>query len=244
GGRNGWSGRSGCARWTATGGWPTRPSRWRDRSASGSIASSPTRSTRGSSSSISGRSSSRWSGSSASWASWSGCSRRKRRGVPTRGSSRSCAARWPPGTAASTRPGRPRRRPPAAGGAGRCYRRGLEPLAQPTAAGTTAEAERDALRDVSRRASERAGELRAQAQELTRATQERAGAERRARDLEAQLGARPTGYDSQRHDAVRAELTRPQPAVPEAGELAARAERAEVLVREAELAEQALTTHE
>src|SRR5881396_2349054 len=108
---------------------------------------------------------------------------------------------------------------------GKFFRQRLEQLAQPPAAVTTAEAERDALRDVSRRASERAGELRAQAQELTRATQERAGAERRARDLEAQLGARPTGYDSQRHDAVRAERT-------------------EVLVREAELAEQALTTHE
>src|SRR5881396_2782634 len=108
---------------------------------------------------------------------------------------------------------------------GRFFRQRLEQLAQPPAAVTTAEAERDALRDVSGRASERAGELRAQAQELTRATQERAGEERRARDLEAQLGARPTGYDSQRHDAVRAERT-------------------EVLVREAELAEQALTTHE
>ncbi len=127
---------------------------------------------------------------------------------------------------------------------GKFFRQRLEQLAQPPAAVTTAEAERDALRDVSRRASERAGELRAQAQELTRATQERAGAERRARDLEAQLGARPTGYDSQRHDAVRAELTRLEPVVLEAAKLAARAERAEVLVREAELAEQALTTHE
>src|SRR3989475_208587 len=127
---------------------------------------------------------------------------------------------------------------------GKFFRQRLEQLAQPPAAVTTAEAERDALRDVSRRASERAGELRAQAQELTRATQERAGAERRARDLEAQLRARPTGYDSQRHDVVRAELTRLEPVVLEAAKLAARAERAESLVREAELAEQALTTHE
>ena len=127
---------------------------------------------------------------------------------------------------------------------GRFFRQRLEQLAQPPAAVTTAEAERDTLRDESRRASERAGELRAQAEELTRATQERAGAERRARDLEAQLRARPTGYDSQRHDAVRAELTRLEPVVLEAAKLAARAERAESLVREAELAEQALTTHE
>src|SRR5207244_460918 len=93
-------------------------------------------------------------------------------------------------------------------------------------------------------AATRRTELLRQAQELTRGTQEGAGAERRARDLEAQLGARPTGYDSQRHDAVRAELTRLEPVVLEAAKLAARAERAEVLVREAELAEQALTTHE
>ena len=127
---------------------------------------------------------------------------------------------------------------------GRFFRQRLEQLAQPPAVVTTAEVERDTRRDESRRASERAGELRAQAEELTRATQERAAAERRARNLEAQLGARPSGYDSQRHDAVRAELTRLEPIVLEAAKLAARAERAEVLVREAEFAEQALTTHE
>src|SRR2546427_667486 len=127
---------------------------------------------------------------------------------------------------------------------GKFFRQRLEQLAQPPAAVTTAEAQPDALRDGSRPARERAGQLRAQAQELTRATQERAGAERRARDLEAQLRARPTGYDSQRHDVVRAELTRLEPVVLEAAKLAARAERAESLVREAELAEQALTTHE
>src|SRR5438132_41960 len=127
---------------------------------------------------------------------------------------------------------------------GRFFRQRLEQLAQPPAVVTTAEVERDTRRDESRRASERAGELRAQAEELTRATQERAAAERRARNLEAQLGARPSGYDSQRHDAVRAELTRLEPIVLEAAKLAARAERAEVLVREAEFAERALTTHE
>src|SRR5439155_945641 len=103
-----------------------------------------------------------------------------------------------------------------------------------TATATLADAEREVL----------ALAQRLEAAERTGATQERAGAQRRARDLEAQLGARPTGYDSQRHDAVRAELTRLEPVVLEAAKLAARAERAEVLVREAELAEQALTTHE
>src|SRR2546427_370449 len=119
-GRNGWSGRSGCAPWTATGGWPSRPSRWRGRSASGSTASSPTRSTRGSSSNTSGRSSSPWSGSSASWASWSGCSRRRRRGAPTRRSSRSCVARRPPWTVASTRSRPPPQRSPTR--SARCWR--------------------------------------------------------------------------------------------------------------------------
>src|SRR5437879_292923 len=73
---------------------------------------------------------------------------------------------------------------------GRFFRQRLEQLAQPPAAATTAEAERDTLRDESRRASERAGELRAQAEELTRATQERAGAARRGG------GGRPRGRAS------------------------------------------------
>jgi DNA repair protein SbcC/Rad50 len=127
---------------------------------------------------------------------------------------------------------------------GKFFRQRLEQLAGPPAAVTAAEAERDGLRAESRRASEGAAKLRAQAEELSRVTEERAGAAQRAANLDARLRARPTGYDLQRHDAVRAELTRLEPVVLEAARLEARAERAEVLVREAELSEQALTTHE
>jgi exonuclease SbcC len=127
---------------------------------------------------------------------------------------------------------------------GKFFRQRLAQLAGPPAAVTATETERDGLKEQSRRASEGAAKLRAQAEELSRVTQERTGAERRAADLEARLRARPTGYDLPRHDAVRAELTRLEPVVREAAKLEARAERAEVLVREAELSEQALTTHE
>src|SRR5207244_12072845 len=58
------------------------------------------------------------------------------------------------------------------------------------------------------------------------------------------IRARPTGYDPQRHDTVRAELTKLEPVALEAAKLAERAKRAEILVKEAELAEQALSVHE
>src|SRR5437773_4086118 len=58
------------------------------------------------------------------------------------------------------------------------------------------------------------------------------------------IRARPIGYDPQRHDAVRAELTKLEPVALEAAKLAERAKRAEILVKEAELAEQALSVHE
>jgi exonuclease SbcC len=60
----------------------------------------------------------------------------------------------------------------------------------------------------------------------------------------AQLAARPTGYDGERHDALRAELTKLEPVALEAAALEARAERAEQLVREAEVAEQTLSARE
>src|SRR5256884_8012082 len=66
----------------------------------------------------------------------------------------------------------------------------------------------------------------------------------RARVLDGLIRARPTGYDRQRHDVVRAELTKLEPVALEAATLAERAKRAEILVREAELAEQALSVHE
>src|SRR5213075_402934 len=127
--------------------------------------------------------------------------------------------------------------PPDAGDRG-----GREVL--PAAARAAEPAARDALLVESRRASERAGELRAQLEERERAVAQRRGLEMRARVLDGLIRARPTGYDRQRHDVVRAELTKLEPVALEAAKLAERAKRAEILVREAELAEQALSLHE
>ena len=127
---------------------------------------------------------------------------------------------------------------------GKYFRHRLEQLAQPPETVTTAEAAREALLVESRRASERAGELRAQLEERERAVAQRRGLESRARVLDGMIRARPTGYDPQRHDAIRAELTKLEPVALEAAKLAERAKRAEILVKEAELAEQALSVHE
>ncbi|HYT82674.1 MAG TPA: SMC family ATPase, partial [Gemmatimonadales bacterium] len=116
---------------------------------------------------------------------------------------------------------------------GKYFRQRIEQLAQPPAAVTQAEAARDAVREESRRASERAGTVRAEAEERTRLEADRARATRRAEELERRVAARPTGYDAARHDAVRTELTRLEPVALQAATLAARAERAEILVREA-----------
>ncbi|HMJ57932.1 MAG TPA: SMC family ATPase [Gemmatimonadales bacterium] len=127
---------------------------------------------------------------------------------------------------------------------GTYFRQRLEQLATPPQAVTQAESARDALREESRRASEREGTLRAQVAERGRLERERAEVVKRAEALERRVAARPSGYDAQRHDAVRAELTRLEPVATQAAVLAARAERAEVLVKEAELAERALSTRE
>ncbi len=127
---------------------------------------------------------------------------------------------------------------------GNFFKRRVEQLALSPAKLGEAEAARDALLDERRRASERAGELRAQLEERDRAVTERGAVQDRARRVEAQLGARPTGYDPQRHDAVLAELTKLEPVSLEAAKLAERAKRAEILVKEAELAERALSVHE
>src|SRR2546428_6851865 len=52
------------------------------------------------------------------------------------------------------------------------------------------------------------------------------------------------GSDPQRHARVRAECRKPEPVALEAAKLAERAKRAEILVKEAGLAEQALAVHE
>ena len=127
---------------------------------------------------------------------------------------------------------------------GKYFRQRLEQLAEPPAAVGVIEVQRDSLREESRRASERAGELRAQAEERARAGGELEAARRRAAVVERGLATRRSGYDAARHDAVRAELRQLEPVALEAAVLDARAQRAEGLVREAELAEQTLTTAE
>src|SRR5216117_882380 len=119
-------------------------------------------------------------------------------------------------------------------GDGKYFRQRLDQLAQPPAKLTEAESARDAVVEENRRASARAGELRALVEERHRAAAERAAARRRARDLERQLRARPTGYDTARHDALRAELAA----------LEERARRAESLVKDAEQEEQQLSLSE
>ena len=127
---------------------------------------------------------------------------------------------------------------------GTYFRQRMEQLAEPPRAVTDAEAARDAVREETKRASEREGTLRAQAAERTRLEKERVGLARRAAEVEQRVAARPAGYDAARHNAVRAELTRLDPVALQAAALAARAERAEVLVGEAELAEKALSLRE
>src|SRR5204862_8244563 len=72
----------------------------------------------------------------------------------------------------------------------------------------------------------------------------RAGARRRAAEVERRVTARPGGSDAARHDAVRAELAKLEPVALEAAALEERARRAERLVQEAERAEQQLSTGE
>ena len=127
---------------------------------------------------------------------------------------------------------------------GSFFKNRLEQLQQPPAAVQEAEAARDTVLAERRAVNEREGELRAQTEEWTHAAQQLAVARRRAAEVEAQLAARPTGYDAARHDALRAELTKLEPVALEAAGLEARAERAEPLVREAEQAELALSERE
>jgi exonuclease SbcC len=127
---------------------------------------------------------------------------------------------------------------------GTYFRQRMEQLAEPARPVTDAEAARDAVREETKRASEREGTLRAQAAERARLEKERVGLARRAGEVEQRVAARPAGYDAARHNTVRAELTRLDPVALQAAALAARAERAEVLVGEAELAEKALSLRE
>jgi len=127
---------------------------------------------------------------------------------------------------------------------GKYYRQRVEQLTEAPARLREVEAARDALIIEQRQISGRAGELRAQRDERERAARELAAARQRAAAIDAALRARPTGYDAGRHDAVRSELARLEPLAREAAQLEVKAGRAEILVREAELAEQELSRHE
>ena len=127
---------------------------------------------------------------------------------------------------------------------GTYFRQRLEQLAQPPAVVTQAEASRDALREEARQASEREVTLREQSKESARIQKERAGLAKRTEEIERRVAARDAGYNAERHNEVRSELTRLEPVALQAAALAARADRAEALVSEAEIAEKALSTRE
>jgi exonuclease SbcC len=107
-----------------------------------------------------------------------------------------------------------------------------------------AEKTRDDVAGRSRAVSERAGKLRAQADERRRAATERESTVLRSGAIEQRLATQATGYDRERHEAVRARLAALKPALLEASALRDRAGRGEILVKEAELAEKVLSTRE
>ena len=127
---------------------------------------------------------------------------------------------------------------------GKYFKQRLEQLTEPPAPVTQAEAARDALREQARQASEREGNLRAQTTERTRIQKERAGLAKRTQEIERRVAARDAGYNAERHNEVRTELTRLEPVALQAAALKARADRAEALVGEAEIAEKALSARE
>ena len=127
---------------------------------------------------------------------------------------------------------------------GNFFKQRVEQLAAEPERLQTLVAERDGRAAESGRLRERAGVLRAGAAERARLTAEQALGRERVAALEAQIAARATGYDAERHDAVRATLAKLDPIALEAAGLAARAARAEFLVRDAEVAERQLSQRE
>ncbi len=127
---------------------------------------------------------------------------------------------------------------------GNFFKQRAQQLTEPPEPVILAERARDAARDASRTAAERAGELKAQADERTRAIAEREEEAPRLTELTTRLASRPARYDAARLDAVRAELTKLEPLVQEAAALEARARLAPTLVKEAEKAEQLLSRRE
>lgn len=127
---------------------------------------------------------------------------------------------------------------------GEFFAKRVDQLEAEPASVTEAEKTREDVVARSRAASERAGNLRAQEEERRRVTAERENAVRRSAELEERLATRATGYDRERHEAVRAQLAALKPVLLEATTLKDRAGRGEILVKEAELAEKSLSTHE
>jgi DNA repair protein SbcC/Rad50 len=127
---------------------------------------------------------------------------------------------------------------------GKWLKQRLEQLTESPPGVAQAEAARDALRDQARQASEREGTLHEQSRERTRLQKERAGLAKRTQEIERRVAARDAGYNAERHNEVRTELTRLEPVALQAAALKARAERAEALVGEAEIAEKALSARE
>lgn len=127
---------------------------------------------------------------------------------------------------------------------GKYFKQRIEQLAEPPAVLTKAEAARDALREQARQAGEREATLREQTRERSRLQKERAGLAKRTQEIERRIAARDAGYDAERHNEVRRELARLEPVAMQAAVLSARADRAEALVGEAEIAEKALSARE
>jgi exonuclease SbcC len=127
---------------------------------------------------------------------------------------------------------------------GKYFKQRIEQLAETPAVLTKAEAARDALREQTRQAREREATLREQARERSRLQKERAGLAKRTQEIEHRIAARDAGYDAERHNEVRRELARLEPVALQAALLSARADRAEPLVGEAEIAEKALSARE
>jgi exonuclease SbcC len=127
---------------------------------------------------------------------------------------------------------------------GNYFKQRVEQLAEAPKRLRALDAEREGQAVELGRLRERAGALQARLAERARLQAETKTGRDRVVELERKIAARATGYDSERHDAVRASLAKLEPIALEAAALAARAARAEVLVRDAEVAERRLSERE
>jgi exonuclease SbcC len=127
---------------------------------------------------------------------------------------------------------------------GKFYAQRVEQLAEPPEEVGTSRAAAGA----SRAALERAREAQAAAQAREHEARDLAAELARVRSgiaaLEAEVAALPDAYDAARHDVVRERLRERQPLLDRATTLRVKAERAELLVREAEAADRTLSERE